>query len=82
MSHIRIWWYSNHHIPKKKYSTIEIKEAVRIGHNEVLSQPDHSGEGRGVLFPIRATFIPTTTFKWFTYLYFANHSLSSIKIVI
>ena len=58
MSHIRIWWYNNHYIPQKKYSTIEIKEAVRIGHNGVLFQPDYAGEGRGaqkknVLFPIR-----------------------------
>ena len=30
MPHIRIWWYNNHHIPQKKYSTIEIKEAVAL----------------------------------------------------
>jgi hypothetical protein len=46
MSHIRKWLYNNHHIPQNKYSTIEIKEAVRIGHNRVLFQHDYSGEGQ------------------------------------
>ena len=31
----------------KIYSTVETKEAVRIGHSGLLFQPDYSGEGGG-----------------------------------
>ena len=72
MSHIRIWWYNNHHIPQQKYSTIEIKEAVRIGHNGVLFQPDYAGEGRGA----------QKEMCYFQYgLLVLFHSISNIKIM-
>ena len=31
-----------------RYSTIETKEAIRIGYNGFLFQHEYSGEGRGV----------------------------------
>jgi hypothetical protein len=40
----------------KRYSTIETKEEVRIGHSGVLFQPEYSGEGRGA---VRSTTIIT-----------------------
>ena len=37
-----------------RYSTIETKEAARIGYNRFLFPHEYSGEGRGALYPIRA----------------------------